>query len=472
MQFLSYYFGQHKIRNVLFYAGEDTSKEQLFEIFDLVRFENFYIISKNKELIDSLVKCEEHRDEYQIIKLTDLKSIFSSHKDLCVAINYAKNINEISFLLEYKPKDVIGYFHNNYPTYDLWEKLRDFAYHVSLAAQVNEIRNIVLEWNGHKDDIELSVVLPVYNVANYLEKCIKSISKWGAPFIEFLFVNDGSPDNSREIILEYAKKDPRIKLLDKENGGCASAREYGLSKANGRYVGFVDPDDFVEPTMFKELLKAALTGTYDISYSGYYEYYEETKTSAAIPDLTGWPYDIGTTDRKYIDMLIAYRRIAIWRGIYKKQFLTDANIHFHTDLRRFDDLPFKVETFALAKSVVSVDKPLYYYRMGRPGQDVSATDKRLFIHFDIFAHLDKFFEKHQTPDSLNYYRIVKLQTHYWALSILNSEFVTEYLKLAAKDVGIKNTKGQWKKAFKIVFKKEEIDNLFKKIKSDKARFVK
>lgn len=73
---------------------------------------------------------------------------------------------------------------------------------------------------------------------NTLNQCIESVTAWKAPYVEFLFVNDGSPDNSREVVLKWAKEDPRIKLLDKPNGGCASARQYGLESCKGKVYWF------------------------------------------------------------------------------------------------------------------------------------------------------------------------------------------------------------------------------------------
>ena len=322
---------------------------------------------------------------------------------------------------------------------------------------------IYMQKNGNTD-IELSVIFPMYKVEQYLEKCLQTVTAWDAPYVEFLFVNDGSPDNSANVIKEYSKKDKRVKLLNKENGGCASARQFGIDHSLGRYIGLIDPDDFIDPTMFKKLLSRAMTGNYDIAYSGYYEFYEESQTFKAIEDVTGFPYTEGTSDTKLIDDLIAYRRIAIWRGIYKKELLDNNNISFHIDLKRFDDLPFKVETLARAKSVVSVDEPLYYYRMGRPGQDVSANDERLYVHFEIFKYLDEFFKNFRSSDQLKHYYQVKVQTHYWAMTLIKPELRKEYLEKAANDLKIKGTKKEWKKLLSLYYRKPEVNYFIKLIK--------
>ena len=154
--------------------------------------------------------------------------------------------------------------------FNTWEMFKENTSTIMIKTIRKNKEPKMLVWNRKEESqIELSVVFPMYNVAAYLDECIKSVTTWKAPYVEFLFVNDGSPDNSRDIVLEWGKKDSRIKLLDKANGGCASAREFGLEKAKGQYVGFVDPDDFVDESMFRKLLRAAMIGSYDVSYCGY-----------------------------------------------------------------------------------------------------------------------------------------------------------------------------------------------------------
>lgn len=247
-------------------------------------------------------------------------------------------------------------------------------------------------------------------------------------------MDDGSPDNCADIVRQYAEKDPRIKLLQKENGGCASARQYGLERAKGRYIGFIDPDDFIDESMFRKLLSRAMVGSYEISYCGYKELYEETGKTRDIPDLLSSPYKDGTVDPNEIQPLMAFLRVAIWRGIYRSEMLRRNKIHFYTDLRRFDDLPFKFEVFASAKSVVCVPEHLYYYRMARPGQDVAANDERLYVHFSIFEYLDEFVAAHGTKEMYDYLQIVKLHTHIYALQKLLPQYVKEYAVCARQDI--------------------------------------
>jgi len=104
----------------------------------------------------------------------------------------------------------------------------------------------------------VSIIVPVYNVENYLTKCLDSLVKQSLPDIEVLVVNDGSKDNSEKIIKEFAQRYPdKIKAFTKENGGLSDARNFGIERAAGDYIGFVDSDDYVTETMFEEMLLLA-----------------------------------------------------------------------------------------------------------------------------------------------------------------------------------------------------------------------
>ena len=337
---------------------------------------------------------------------------------------------------KYHPTYLLAEIHQDYTgAFKIWEAYREHTSCIQIKTLRNDLDPQVLLWKKQEDnDIELSVIFPMYNVAAYLDQCIESVTAWKAPYVEFLFVNDGSPDHSREIVLEWAKRDPRVKLLDKPNGGCASARQFGLEKARGNYIGFIDPDDFIDESMFRKLLRAAMTGSYDVSYCGYNEYYENTGETKRVEDALGCPYRNGTSDLYKIHELLLYCRVAIWRGIYKAEMLRKNRIHFYTDLRRFDDLPFKFETFAAAKSVIAVPEYLYYYRLARPGQDVSADDERLYVHFDIFSHLNDMICAGGDARLIDYLQMCKIQTHIYALSKIRPEFKKTYIARAKADL--------------------------------------
>ena len=113
--------------------------------------------------------------------------------------------------------------------------------------------------------MKVSVIVPVYNVEKYLRKCLASLVNQDFEDYEIIIVNDGSPDNSQEIIDEYTKKYKFIRSFTKENGGLSSARNYGIDKARGDYIAFVDSDDYVDVAFLKELYEAITKDGSDIA---------------------------------------------------------------------------------------------------------------------------------------------------------------------------------------------------------------
>ncbi len=338
---------------------------------------------------------------------------------------------DIENLTGHPVKYIIGRMAAEEDYFSFWENHRGSAQHIYI-----KYKHEILEWSKLlTTDIELSVVLPVYNVAAYLPKCIESLTQWKAPYAEYLFVDDGSTDESAAIVSQYAKKDPRICLIQKKNGGCASARNKGIESAKGRYIGFVDTDDFISNNMFRNLLKRALLGNYDYTYSGYQEYYEDTgQTVPVIADCLSGRYLLGEYNPAQVRLLTVNTRVAIWRGLYKKSVLDRHRIRFHEELRMFDDLPFRTEYLFVAKSAVCIPEYLYNYRVGRQGQDTSCTDNRLFVHFQIFKLLDKFTAKYKDQMLWDILQAVKIQTHAYGCGQIEKKYRRKYEKLARKQL--------------------------------------
>ncbi len=441
-EMLCYLNGHPELDRIVLLIGPGYFYEQLRDLLRNARLKELCIVNVAAE--NDMEKLQEEliADNALTGRCSSVQIEFTEYKDfkmkegiwgLCAyqvpaELVYQAHAWKPSCLLARIEKDYISAF-------KIWEAYKEHTAYIQIRTQRRDKDYQILEWQKQEDnDVELSVVFPMYNVEKYLDQCIESVTAWKAPYIEFLFVNDGSPDHSRDVVLKWAEKDPRIKLLDKPNGGCASAREYGMERAKGRYIGFIDPDDFVDESMYRKLLKAAMTGSYDISYCGYNEYYENTKQIKRVEDALGWPFIDGTADERLIHDLIYTCRVAIWRCIFRKEMLEKADIHFYTDLRRFDDLPFKIETFAAARSVIAVPEHLYYYRLARPGQDVSADDDRLYVHFDIFKHLNKSVASKHKAELTDRLQISKVQTHVYGLDKIKPEFKDYYLKHAREDL--------------------------------------
>ena len=114
------------------------------------------------------------------------------------------------------------------------------------------------------NDVKVSIIVPVYNVEKYLRQCVDSIVNQSLKEIEIICINDGSTDNSLQILEGYAQRDKRIKIINKRNEGLSTARNTGMEYATGEYIGFVDSDDFINEKMYENLYKNAKSNKSDI----------------------------------------------------------------------------------------------------------------------------------------------------------------------------------------------------------------
>ena len=199
---------------------------------------------------------------------------------------------------------------------------------------------------------KVSIIVPVYGVEKYIDKCLDSLVKQSLKEIEIIVVNDGTKDNSQKIIDKYVKKYPdKIKSYIKENGGQGSARNYGLKKAMGEYIGYVDSDDFVEKDMYKKLYNKAIENDYDIVVCGNYNVSEDYKTK-----------NIDTFTNYYNTDLenLFFGKMAVWNKIYKRDILIKNKLEFKEKVW-YEDLAFTLKTVMNSNTFAFIDEPLYDY---------------------------------------------------------------------------------------------------------------
>jgi glycosyltransferase involved in cell wall biosynthesis len=270
--------------------------------------------------------------------------------------------------------------------------------------------------------IEVSVVVPAYGVAAVLPQCLDSLVRQTIRKLEVIVVDDGSHDASGQIADEYAERYPdRFRVIHKVNGGCASARMAGLKSARGEFVGFVDGDDWVEPEMYEELYRVCALRGCDLAQCGFCECFE---------DGTHGISGIVEDPRRLSPM-----QPAIWRRIYRREFLEREKIEFPTHIRRFDDLPFEFNVMERAMRIGLLPDCYYAYRQGRPGQDVEARDERLFAHFDIFEYLKN--ELRGDLRSERKFREVQHHTHRWALQRIHPHLRIPYFGRMVRQAGFR-----------------------------------
>ena len=199
---------------------------------------------------------------------------------------------------------------------------------------------------------KLSIIVPVYGVEKYIDKCLNSLVKQSLKEIEIIVVNDGTKDNSQKIIDKYVKKYPdKIKSYIKENGGQGSARNYGLEKANGEYIGYVDSDDFVEKDMYKKLYNKAKENNYDIVVCGNYNVSEDYQNKNIDTFINNYNTDLEN---------IFFGKMAVWNKIYKRDILIKNKLEFKEKVW-YEDLAFTLKAIMDSNTFAFIDEPLYDY---------------------------------------------------------------------------------------------------------------
>lgn len=219
--------------------------------------------------------------------------------------------------------------------------------------------------------IDVTVIVPCYNTADYLDQCLTSIEANSKVALEVIVVNDGSTDGSLSIMRAHAERDGRIRVIDKENQGYGASVNRGIDEARGAYVAIVEPDDYLKPGMFDSLFALGSSyGAPDIVKSSYWRvvmpgtaqerelhclYYKRIKPAAQPFTLADCPN------------LIQYHP-SIWSALYRRDFLNGEGIRFHeVPGAGWVDNPFLIDTMLRARSIVYTDKAFYCYREDAPG---------------------------------------------------------------------------------------------------------
>ncbi|GAB1402399.1 glycosyltransferase family 2 protein [Elusimicrobiota bacterium] len=217
-----------------------------------------------------------------------------------------------------------------------------------------------------KKNIKVSIVVPVYNVEKYLHQCIGSILNQKLKDIELIVVNDGSTDSSLSICKEFEKKDDRVIVINKRNGGTGTAYNAGILKACGEYIGFIDADDWIESSMHDRLYKLAKKTDADIVRCDYFKYDSAQKRpSTVFPHGNAKLSSIYPQNKvfsvKDAPLLLSQRMVA-WSGIFNSKLIK--NMKFtKTPAATYQDFVFMFEAFIKAKRIVLCYDKLVHYRM-------------------------------------------------------------------------------------------------------------
>lgn len=258
----------------------------------------------------------------------------------------------------------------------------------------------------------ISIIIPVYNAGKFLDKCLKSIFLQTLNNFEVILINDGSEDNSYEIMLKYKQKyKDKIKIISQGNMGISVARNMGISQSKGEYIAFVDSDDFVDPDYLQLLYKNAKKNNADISCCNYYKYFNKTgRKYAHVFKMSKGVY----SNKKALKILISDNRLQyyLWNKLFKRSLLVKNHITF-TNIC-FEDTEFCVKSFYFANKIAVIGKPLYYYVKHSSSTIADLNLSKLNDYLQALASTRIFLEKNQD------FSAYKFRYFLHSLRILNS----------------------------------------------------
>lgn len=285
------------------------------------------------------------------------------------------------------------------------------------------------------ETIKISVIVPVYKVPEeYLRKCIESILNQSLKELEIILVDDGSPDNCGNICDEYAKKDSRINVIHKENEGVSSARNIGISKARGKYISFVDSDDWIENDFYEKIFEYAIDNDVDIAISGF------------LKEINGKSHEVLKKEKSQIftrqeaQYRLLDRKIYVW-GLWDKIYKTKlikGKVFFDKTLDMGEDLDFVWKILKVSEKIGYISLNKYHYVKRKNSATLSANPEKKWSSIQVIKNIldeiiiEKFDEKSIKQVQCLYVKEVAGSI----IDMINSNTVKyeKYIKLFQKEI--------------------------------------
>ena len=232
---------------------------------------------------------------------------------------------------------------------------------------------------------KVSVIVPIYNVEKYLEKCINSLLSQTLEDIQIILVNDGSKDNSGNIAKEYEKNNKdRVIYVEKENGGLSDASNYGLKYATGDFIAFLDSDDYIEKNAYEKMYNKAIEENADyVECDFIWEFPDKIRVDKQ------YPY-------KNKKEMLSFVRVVAWNKLIKRQLIIDNNLEFPKGLR-YEDVEFTYKLIPFINKFAYVDKPFIHY-VQREGSIANVQNERTAEIFTVLDNVIEFYKENNIYD--------------------------------------------------------------------------
>lgn len=277
---------------------------------------------------------------------------------------------------------------------------------------------------------KVSVIVPVYNVEKYLERCIESIRSQTLEDIEIILVDDGSPDNCPKICDEFAEKDSRIKVIHKKNGGLSSARNAGVYVATGEYIGYIDSDDYAEQDMFETLYECARKNQVDFVMADYWRIQADGVRKKKTLDIRGGLYKKQNIIQEIYPVLIMREKVdygpllSVCNCLYKTDFIKKNSLFFDEEIKWSEDCIYSAIVGYIATNFYYLkDKYVYNYVQNEGTISTSYKPGAWDVYCKMNEKLREFFEK---KTEYNFSRQLDLHMLYFACSVFGQLEYSNY----------------------------------------------
>ena len=297
----------------------------------------------------------------------------------------------------------------------------------------------------------ISVIVPIYNVSEYLRRCLDSIVGQSYKRIEIILVNDGSTDNSGEICKEYAQKDNRIKIIEKQNGGLSEARNYGINIAKGNYITFVDSDDWLEEEYIEVLYKCIYKEQCDVSIC---DFYNITSSKKILNKYMNNEYEYVYKGKEALIELLKAEKFSTsaWGKLYKRSLFLERRYPVG---KIYEDIPVTYDIFLSDIKAIFIAKPLYnYFYRNNAISKMSFSVKRLdainfmedigdrviakypelrkFVEIRLFSvYFNTYLTFNREKEFLSYKKEIKKKIRKYRLKVLFSNISSKQMKRKA-----------------------------------------
>ncbi len=259
-------------------------------------------------------------------------------------------------------------------------------------------------------NIDVSVIIPVYNVAKYIDDCVSSVCSQTMKNIEILLVDDGSTDNSAEMCARWTEKDSRVRLIQQPNQGVSVARNRGIEESRGKWIAFIDSDDWIEPEYLETLYKNAVKNNTDVSICGFFFDYPDEQVARG-----HYPTDMSFNGRKEVSriqiQILAKNMCGIdgnsgdrigapWCKLFKADFIKSNKLTYVPGLRRSQDVVFNLYALEKAEKICYVNIPAYHYRIIEESV-CNKFSKQILLNVTAYlSEMDRFIQTYHNNDSV------------------------------------------------------------------------